>query len=206
MMEHVTKVRPASVLDIGVGFGKWGFLCREYLDINELRYKPQDWKTIIDGCEAFPDYATPVYGYVYNNIFFGDVLERVSSLPNYDLIILGDVIEHFDKDVGQDLLNNLMAKSNFVLLSSPTKFFTQELFGNAFEQHKSLWTIADFSSYDFDYDEFQDFLFVVLIDCKSSGVVSKKEKISSKFAYRHCPLRSHPRLTNIVKSAVRRLI
>ncbi len=39
MIDWLVELQPRSVLDIGVGFGKWGFLAREYLDVNAERYK-----------------------------------------------------------------------------------------------------------------------------------------------------------------------
>jgi hypothetical protein len=32
ILEVVLKTRPRSVIDVGVGFGKYGVLCREYLE------------------------------------------------------------------------------------------------------------------------------------------------------------------------------
>jgi len=29
----IVTAEPATLLDIGVGFGRWGFLCRETLDV-----------------------------------------------------------------------------------------------------------------------------------------------------------------------------
>ena len=50
------QLRPKSVLDVGIGFGKYGMLFREYLDIWDMEcvadYDPAAWKTRIDGIEA----------------------------------------------------------------------------------------------------------------------------------------------------------
>jgi hypothetical protein len=34
------QIRPRSILDVGIGFGKWGHLFREYTDINEAERDP----------------------------------------------------------------------------------------------------------------------------------------------------------------------
>ena len=31
-LNHIIQLSPQSVLDVGCGFGMWGFLCRTYLD------------------------------------------------------------------------------------------------------------------------------------------------------------------------------
>ena len=32
-INKIIQLQPKSVLDVGCGFGKWGYLCREYLDV-----------------------------------------------------------------------------------------------------------------------------------------------------------------------------
>ena len=48
--------RPRSILDIGLGNGKWEFLARDCLDVmlNESYHRGR-WQVRIDGIEAYPD-------------------------------------------------------------------------------------------------------------------------------------------------------
>ena len=78
MVDWIVRLQPTSVLDIGVGFGKWGFLAREYTDINAHHYKREDWTVRIEGVEAFPEYATPTYPYIYDKIHYGDLRTRAA--------------------------------------------------------------------------------------------------------------------------------
>ena len=53
----VRQLEPRSILDIGVGFGKWGHLFREYTDILQAehdppRYQRANWQVRIDGIAA----------------------------------------------------------------------------------------------------------------------------------------------------------
>ena len=53
------QLKPQSILDVGVGFGKWGHLFREYTDIIEAehdpaRYQRKNWRIRIDGIEGHP--------------------------------------------------------------------------------------------------------------------------------------------------------
>ena len=43
------RLKPASVLDVGTGFGRWGVLCREFLDVWEGREARSLWQTRIEG-------------------------------------------------------------------------------------------------------------------------------------------------------------
>jgi len=206
MVDWIVKTKPQSVLDIGVGYGKWGFLSREYTDINAHNYDPSTWQVRIDGVEAFPEYATPTYSYIYNNIYYGDVREVLPNLPDYDLVIIGDVIEHFPKEDGQRLLAELRKKARYILLSSPTVFFTQELFDNDYETHHSLWTVDDFKGFEFEYDEFDQWVFVALL----RGDLSAPDAIhlngwSAQKVYSQKWLKKRPKVANLAKSALNHL-
>src|ERR1051325_10519734 len=91
----VRQLRPRSILDIGVGFGKWGHLFREYTDINEserdpARYPRSGWQVRIDGIEGHAPYVTEMHRYIYNEVHLGDAMELLPRLPIYDLVFLGD--------------------------------------------------------------------------------------------------------------------
>jgi len=64
IMELILFTSPESILDVGVGFGKYGFLSREYLELWDGRGKYCDWKIRIDGIEAYKDYITPVHRFI----------------------------------------------------------------------------------------------------------------------------------------------
>jgi SAM-dependent methyltransferase len=206
MVDWITQIQPKSVLDVGVGFGKWGFLAREYLDVSAGRYAPADWQVRIEGVEAFPEYATPLYSYIYDQVHYGDVREVIGSLPDYDLVIIGDVIEHFTKKEGRELLNKLRTKARFVLLSSPTVFFQQEMFGNEYETHRSFWTVRDFAEWEFDYDEYNQWVFVALLRGDLAGSADLHPNgWPAQIVYSRRFLKAHPKLAQIAKSALCRL-
>jgi len=146
VMHVITRVQPAKILDVGVGFGKWGILCREGLDVTSGRIQKTDWQTQIDGIEIFEQYRNPLWDIAYNRVIIGDILEMIEDLPEYDLILLCDVIEHFEKQIGYGLLLRLMEKSKVIILSSPRGFMAQgAVWDNAYEEHKSGWTKRDFN-------------------------------------------------------------
>ena len=45
----VKQFQPKSILDVGIGFGKWGHLFREYTDINEAEKDPARYRRT-SGC------------------------------------------------------------------------------------------------------------------------------------------------------------
>ena len=148
------QLRPRSILDVGVGFGKWGHLFREYTDINEAerdpaRYSREGWQVRIDGIEGYAPYLTEMHRYIYNDIHVGDAARILSGLGAYDLVFLGDVIEHFDKKEGKALLDRSLEHAIKAVIVSTPKFETEQedLCGNELERHRSLWSPSDFTKW-----------------------------------------------------------
>jgi hypothetical protein len=151
----VRQIKPNSILDVGVGFGKWGHLFREYTDINEAendpaRYQRRNWRIRIDGIEGYAAYLTPMHRYLYDQVHVGNAIALLSRLPHYDLIFLGDVIEHLEKEDGLRLLRNAFKRASKAVIVTTPKFETgqADLCGNELERHRSLWSAADFEPYD----------------------------------------------------------
>lgn len=147
----VSQLRPRSILDVGVGFGKWGYLFREYADIAPSEHDPQryakaGWQVRIEGIEGHAGYLHPASQYVYDRIHVGDALEVLAGLGEYDVIFIGDVIEHFDLDAGRRLIAEARERAAKALILTTPKYHThqQELCDNPLEVHRSLWTTAEF--------------------------------------------------------------
>ena len=153
VLEHVLVEEPISVLDVGVGFGKYGLLLRESLDVGAARYRPDEWRVQIDGVEAYPDYRNPVYDHVYNKVYFGDIRQVIDTLGTYDVVLAIDVLEHFTKEEGHLLLNKLLEHARkAVVISTPLYPAPQSDYrGNAFEAHKSRWHVLDVVHMDATY-------------------------------------------------------
>jgi len=123
------------------------------LDVPFGRYDKNSWSVTVDAVEAFRGYRTPIHDHVYNNIYYGDILEVIDKLPQYDVILLIDVIEHFEKEQGLELVKKLKRHANrCVLISTPAYPAPQEDYnGNEYERHKSRWGPLDFTEHDFSY-------------------------------------------------------
>ena len=68
MIRFLTRMLPSSILDIGVGNGKLGFIARDLLDVMlGERFRKEDWKVRIDGIEVFPRYIQEHQRAVYDN-------------------------------------------------------------------------------------------------------------------------------------------
>lgn len=138
IMELIIFTQPKSILDVGIGFGKYGFLSREYLELFDGRDKYNDWKRTIDGIEIFEDYITSLNKMIYDKIYIGNALDILPKLDKkYDLILLIDILEHFNYDDGMRILKMCEQQSSNIIISTPRHFFSQrEMFSNPYEVHK----------------------------------------------------------------------
>ena len=133
VVEVLIRERPVRVLDVGAGYGKYGVLAREYAGA-----------TLVDAADA----VAPRYP-VYDHVYLGDLrkLERVlpPEATGYDLALLIDVIEHFEKEEGFSVLEQLTKRARKVLVATPLGFRAQEIPGMPYETHRSGWKPGDFS-------------------------------------------------------------
>jgi hypothetical protein len=145
--KKILELDPGSVIDIGVGHGKWGFLTREYTDIWKWRHYKEEWKVKIHGIEVFDKYKNPVYDYAYNKIYFGDALQVLKHLYNYNLGIMIDVLEHFEKKDGFEMVRMILSKCDQAIISY-SNCPQGSVRGNDHEEHLSNWHQDDFSIFE----------------------------------------------------------
>ena len=170
-IELVRKLDPDSILDVGVGFGRWGILFREFLEIWDNGKYDGNWQRVIDGIEIYPGYVKDYHRYFYNEIFLENALDHLqNSEKKYDLIHFGDVIEHFTKVDGTRLIELALQKGKYVLINIPIgRYWAQDgTEDNPFEEHKSVWYNNDFTKFRYHkiktfYDLTQREFSVVLI-------------------------------------------
>ncbi|MCX5758003.1 MAG: class I SAM-dependent methyltransferase, partial [Candidatus Hydrogenedentes bacterium] len=141
-IQHIIAINPSSVLDVGCGFGLWGFLCRMQLDVANGRVRPETWQARIDGIEYFEPYIQAHQRALYSSLCIGDIRELADELEPYDLMIAGDVLEHLDKGEGEVVRDRLYAKARMALMVNiplGAGWEHPEAYGNPQELHRSVW-------------------------------------------------------------------
>src|ERR1043166_5417798 len=141
IVELMVLTGPKSLLDVGVGFGKYGFLAREYLEVWDHRKPYGVWECRVDGIEAFEQYRTPLYSFIYNQVHFGDAMEIVPRLTDrYDLLLLIDVLEHLTEEDGKKMLTACRERARNLIVSTPKDIGDQgAVYGNVYETHRFQW-------------------------------------------------------------------
>ncbi|MDQ0447824.1 class I SAM-dependent methyltransferase [Methylobacterium aerolatum] len=135
IMYYLQRIRPTSVLDVGTGYGKFAFLLREYID----DFK---WNIKIDGVEAWPRYFKKSRtDYLYDTLYKTNFLSAPLT-DQYDIILMIDVLEHFNDADANLALKKAAAYSKRILISVPLGFEQGAVGGNEFERHQSEWPLA----------------------------------------------------------------
>lgn len=136
ILHFIHEVPHDAILDVGPGRGKAAVLLREYLWPTPTR---------IDAVEAHVPYI-PAHrlNFLYDSVTGGDVCDlAASSFAPYDVVLMGDVIEHIDKERALELLDRIRCR---VVIATPTDFFQTDDGLPATERHVSHWTRADFAA------------------------------------------------------------
>ena len=157
----IYNIKPKTILDVGCGFGRYGFLCREILEVWQLRYKKEEWKTKINAIEIFEPFITPMHEYLYDKITIGDI--RHMDIADCDLIILGDILEHLPKNDAIALVRRLRKSAQWIIIQSPYgKMKQPAVFGNPAEEHLCELYPEDFNEY-YGHVEINGNIFTILI-------------------------------------------
>ena len=124
---------PKRILDVGCGYGKYSVLLREYLDPDP----------IVDGVEAWEPYVNNFkLNNLYSTLYVSDVLDLSKDiLDQYDLVMMGDVIEHIEKESALELLKRIRG---WIIIATPFDHFDTEDGLPPTEAHISHWTYDDF--------------------------------------------------------------
>jgi Glycosyl transferase family 2 len=129
--ELIMRINPRTVLDVGPGVGTYGSIIRKRLEVDRL-----------DAVEIWAPYIEQYWlKDIYDNVIVADV--RYWHDFEYDLIILGDVLEHLALDDAVVLWKNLSKQAGAVHLSIPIVHYSQgPAEGNPYETH----IVADWST------------------------------------------------------------
>ena len=66
----------------------------------------------------------------------------------FEVVMMGDVIEHLKKSEGIDLLNFLVYRSRWIIIQFPHKFRQNSIDDHISEAHISVWSEEDFHGFD----------------------------------------------------------
>lgn len=131
-----------TALDIGAGRGKYGRMVREL--------RPDVHTTAIEvDSEYVESFGLRSLYDTVRNVPACRLLESPDA--EWDLVTLGDVLEHMPKSQGLDVLHYLVYRARYLWVQYPNHYRQGSLAGHASEAHMSVWTRADFDALHADY-------------------------------------------------------
>ena len=157
MFHMLAEKKIASVLDIGAGAGVYSGLLDEAMEKAE-RFNPTvKADARVEAIEPFHPYIERFdlckkYMEVHN-MLLDEYLNR-DIVPDFDLVIMGDVLEHMPKQIAIDSIMILLQHSKFVWISLPLKKIKDWM--NGYKQDKNEWKENGLEQhlYDWELEEF----------------------------------------------------
>lgn len=159
MIKWAIENNLTTILDVGPGAGVYSD------DFFNAGFHPEK----IDAVEVFEPYIEMFeLQEKYDNIYVQDILTFENF--NYDLIILGDIIEHLKREDAIDLWNKISKQAKYAFIKMPIGIctqenlfshpVTQELMVNDYERHlepeNSMEDILSNFSHIFKYGYFEE--------------------------------------------------
>jgi len=154
IISEVLNLHPRNILEIGCGYGKWGYLFREYLEAWRDRINPEDWIINIVAIEAWKPFSELPWNKInYNKIIVGKAEEEIDKINGkFDLVIATDVLEHLDKNNSIKLFNKCLNKSNkcFIVSIPLGKEWmgNKIVYDNPYNSHKCYWEYDEIKKYN----------------------------------------------------------
>lgn len=143
----VERTAPSTILDVGAGAGRLGALCRLAAPAARI--------VAIEIWAAYPQQMPETYGRAYDEVWVADYHAwRCEHHDVFDLILFGDVLEHWPLDVALGALREAARRHRWVYAAWPVGYAQGEVCGNPHEAHLSTITMADLAGLDVvDHDE-----------------------------------------------------
>lgn len=119
---HIRHYFPkdATILDVGAGWGKYRFLLSDYPNM--------------DACEVWQPYIeAEKLEELYSRVFAVDICDLHDVF--YDVIIMGDVLEHIGRERAIPLIEKLKSSCRQLYVVVPYKYHQGEVHGNKYEIH-----------------------------------------------------------------------
>ena len=139
---HIIQQIPITrYLDIGAGAGKFGIMVKQS--------HPNSERVAVEICQDYVSRFNLMDIYATVDVYPAiELLERRLT-DTWDLVTVGDTLEHLRKSEGIDLLNFLLYRSKYILVVYPDHSLADPWEGYRQEAHISAWTKFDFDGMEY---------------------------------------------------------
>jgi len=136
ILEHVKKAD--AILDVGFGSGIYGKL------LNEKGYHNIDGIDIYGG-----ELEGTGLDSIYRTIFIEDI--QTFKFNHYNLIIMGDILEHLPLQNAKFILKKLSLKCDHLMVSVPYQFSQNGTLSNPYEKHEQPEITREYMTLHYPY-------------------------------------------------------
>ena len=149
----ISKVLGSKILDVGSGYGKWGFLVKKYFWAISGYY---DASPTVAGIDIFFPHLISLkkintYDYIVNS----DASKIPLKNSSFDTVIAVELLEHLGKDDGYAFIEEAkrVAIKRVIITTPNFKCLRGGMKGldgfNVYENHKSYWKVSELESMGF---------------------------------------------------------
>lgn len=129
--------RVGKVLDVGCGYGSWGYMLKVEKDMNAVFVGVDLWKPYLIKLKQLG---------IYEDLILADANHLPFKEKSFDLGLAIEVLEHLDKKKGILFLVEIERTSNKAIITTPWGFTYQGIVhNNPFQKHISTWYPKDFA-------------------------------------------------------------
>jgi SAM-dependent methyltransferase len=119
-IEAMVDISPLRVLDVGIGFGRWGMLIREFCGAKGNGDPTEGRSVLLVGIETLRAEVAEHARFFYDQIHFGSGIEVVERMNDrWNLVIFGEALQDWPADVIEKAFGKALEFSDYVLVSSP---------------------------------------------------------------------------------------
>lgn len=137
----IKLIKPMTILDLGAGAGKYGLMVKKINpSIEAIAVEIEK-----DYIEKFN--LCRIYNQVWN-ISVIDIIQPKYFDLVFDVVMMGDILEHLKKSEGIDLLNFLLYRCRWIIVEFPHRYLQNAVDGYTSEAHISVWTENDFLAFE----------------------------------------------------------
>lgn len=155
ILSWVKDINPRTILDIGPGAGAYFDLLKDHT--------PRAYQ--FNALEIWAPYIKKyALDKKYEHVYISDIREApLDNVSCYDLVILGDIIEHMKREEAKEVILRLASNEAWnynLIISFPVLHLEQGAYeGNPYETHVDHWS----------YDEMMEFCKENNLDVVASG-------------------------------------
>ena len=151
---HKIKPNPRKVVDLGAGK-------RDSPVSEQIKKLRCEHLVSVEAFEAYlPHLLHGGNSAKTHDVVHAHIVHSNYKVPECDVVLMIDVIEHLKKEDALELLEYLKTKANQIVLFTPegdTIGYSSGDMGNVLQEHLSAWTPESLEALGFEVEVFEDF-------------------------------------------------